>query len=155
MKFRIIGAERQTGIDVDKTVDVENDQIAARMAHDMNVLVERIEPVQPSRPATPPEPPKPQKPYPIMAAVSVASMALGVICAVLGCVFLVIAIHRLWFALADPNVSPSLPLGWGALLLGLAVSLILQSELLVGLRRHFLNGDEIVRLLKAEPRTPY
>jgi len=43
MRFRIIGAERQTGADVDKVIEAPSQTAAEAQAHDMGVMVQRIE----------------------------------------------------------------------------------------------------------------
>lgn len=65
MKFRIIGAERQTGDDVNLIVEEQDRASAERYAYRAGVLVERIEPVEPMKPLGPlgllyGSPPQPQ-----------------------------------------------------------------------------------------------
>jgi hypothetical protein len=43
MKFRIIGAERQTGAEVSKVIEAPTPSAAEDRAHQMGVMVERIE----------------------------------------------------------------------------------------------------------------
>ncbi len=45
MRYHILGAERQTGDDVDVIIEAASQKVAEAQAHRMNLLIERIEPV--------------------------------------------------------------------------------------------------------------
>lgn len=77
MKYRILGAERQTGDDVDMIIEAPTRGAAEAKAHRMNVLIERVEVLLEPPPATGHVPTRPGASDPNWAAALVVLLLVG------------------------------------------------------------------------------